>query len=211
MAKAALCRLLLMRSGATEWDALGRVQGSMDLPLSASGKTSVSGHLSSLGPLSLDRVLCAPDEGSRQTACQMCSVAGVRRATVVPELAEMHLGLWEGLRTEELEQRYCRAGRLFWEDPAGVVAPDGEALESYARRVVPAFARVLGKLKAGQNVGLVVRPIALGLIRCVLNSAELSELWSMVKDRPESEWYQIVTNDPRLAVVPGKSRADAAA
>lgn len=211
MAKANTTRLLLVRSGRTEWDALGRVQGSADLPLSAAGAADFKAALDRLGGVTLDRIISAPDEASWQTSSLLTQAAEARKSAVCKDLAEMHLGLWEGLRHEELEARYCRAGRLFLDDPSGVQAPEGEAVEEYAAKVVAALASTLSKAKAGSAVGVVVRPLALGVIRCALNSASLCELWSMVRERPEFEWYQVQKTDPRLAHPPGSPRRPASA
>lgn len=211
MAKANPTRLLVVRSGRTEWDALGRVQGSADLPLSPAGAEAFKATLEELGGLTLDRIVCAPDEASRQTASLLTQSAEARKSSVCKGFAEMALGLWEGLRYEELEERYCRAGRLFLDDPSGVQAPEGEAVEEYAGRVIAALAEVLGKARAGSAVGIVVRPLALGVIRCALNDASLCELWSMVRERPDVEWYQVQKNDPRLAAPPRRPRRPASA
>ncbi len=211
MAKANSMRVLVVRSGRTEWDVLGRVQGSADLPMSAEGLTGLNASLAALGGLTLDRVISAPDEASRQTASRLAEVARTRKASVCKDLGEMGLGLWEGLRYEELEERYCRAGRLFLDDPSGVQAPEGEAVDEYAQRVIAALASQLGRAKAGSAVGLVVRPLALGVIRCALNSASLCELWSMVRERPDVEWYDVQGRDPRLAAPPQRPKPASAA
>src|SRR5258708_4586994 len=48
MAKNPSSRVLLMRSGRTEWDLLGRVQGAADLPMSSGGLATVQGQLAAL-------------------------------------------------------------------------------------------------------------------------------------------------------------------
>jgi len=211
MAKAAHSRLLLVRSGRTEWDLLGRVQGAADLPPAKAGLEAIQVELATLGGQALNAVVTAPDEASRTTAKMLAEATGAKKVVVNQDLAEMALGLWEGLRYEELEGRYCRAGRLFLEDPSGVMAPAGEAMESYAAKLQGGLAKVLGRYRAGSAVGLVVRPIALGLIRCLLNRADVCELWSMLKDRPDTEWYQITKNDPRFVAPPRRPRRRAAA
>lgn len=205
MAKAAK-NLLLMRSGQTDWDASGRVQGAADLPLSPAGRSVVQAEASTLLGRELAMVLTAPDEASRETARLVAEATG-SKVVVVPELAEPALGLWEGMRYDDLEKRYCRAGRVFLEDPCGVVAPDGDALPATAERVLKAFAKATSRCKAGASVAVVVRPIALGVIRCALNEADLGQLWAMATDRPAMEWYAIHSNDPRLGRHPRRAAA----
>lgn len=204
MGQSARARLLLVRSGATEWDALGRVQGATDLPLCEQGIHAVQARIADLleaeggtseEDFKLDRVICAPDEGSRQTAKLITQASGISRATSCKDLGEMALGLWEGLRYQELEERYCRAGRLFLEDPSGVQAPEGEALEGYVKQIVPAVGKLVSKMKTGSSSALILRPIALGVIRCVLNNQSVCQLWSMINDRPDMEWYTLPSDD----------------
>ncbi|HMN39593.1 MAG TPA: histidine phosphatase family protein [Phycisphaerales bacterium] len=200
-----------MRSGRTEWDLLGRVQGAADLPLTRSGLTAVQGQTTGLISHKLNSIVCAPDEASRATAELLKKATSCRRLTVSPELGEMALGLWEGLRYEELENRYCRAGRQFLTDPSGVLVPEGEAFEDYSDKIRSALAGVMARQKRGATVGVVVRPIALGVMRCLLNSADLGQLWAMLSDRPDVEWYQLSNNDPRLVAPPRRPRRSASA
>ncbi len=200
-----------MRSGRTEWDLLGRVQGAADLPLAAAGLTAVQGQTQGLTSHKLNSIVCAPDEASRATAELLKKATGCRRLVVLPDLGEMALGLWEGLRYEELENRYCRAGRQFMTDPCGVLVPEGEAFEDYCDKIRTALAQVMARQKRGATVGVVVRPIALGIMRCLLNSADLGQLWAMLSDRPDVEWYQVSKNDPRLVAPPRRPRRSASA
>jgi broad specificity phosphatase PhoE len=200
-----------MRSGRTEWDLLGRVQGAADLPLAAVGLEGVQGQAQGLSSQKLNSIACAPDEASRATAELLKKATGCRKVVIVPELGEMALGLWEGLRYEELENRYCRAGRQFLTDPCGVIVPEGEAFESYGDKVRAALAQVMARQKRGATVGVVVRPIALGVMRCLLNTADFGQLWAMLNDRPDVEWYQVAKNDPRLVAPPRRPRRSASA
>lgn len=208
MGKAPGIRLLVMRSGSTAWDQAGRVQGSCDLPLTMEGRARVVGRVSAVSGVRLSTVLSAPDEASRETARTVAKALS-GRIDVLPELTELPLGLWEGLRFVELEERYCRAGRLWLEDPCGVTAPEGQCIAEYGREVVAALGARLARCRAGTSVAVVLRPIALGVVRCALNGADMSRLWTMVNDRPDDEWYDLSRGDTRLAA-PAR-RADAAA
>lgn len=211
MGKNSYSRVLLMRSGRTEWDLLGRVQGAADLPMGTAGAQAAQKQVALFAGQKLVAIATAPDEASRATAKLLAQATGVKRVTAVPQLGEMALGLWEGLRYEELEQRYCSAGRQFMDNPSGVTAPDGDQVDAYAARVQDAFRQVVGSHRAGSNIGIVVRPLALGLMRCFLNGADICELWAMLKDRPDAEWYDIPRNDPRLVATTRRRKTASAA
>ena len=148
MAKTSTFRLLLIRCAQTEWDAVGRLQGSADLPLSEQGRAWASG----LGErLASDEdalpkpglVLHAPDEASAETASILAGPSKAR-TKAIPEFSAMSLGLWEGL-------------------------PEGDALASVQTRVLFAIARAAEK-HPKKRVAVVLRPIEYELVRRVMMS-----------------------------------------
>lgn len=210
MAKVLAKRLLVMRSGPTDWDDAGRVQGATDLPLSHAGRINVPSQLDELGSVNLSTVVTAPDEASRETAALVADRFG-GKIIVAREMGDMGLGLWEGMRYEDLERRFCRAGRLFLEDPCGVTAPEGEALDEFSARFIKSFAKMVSKIRLGTSCAVVLRPIGLGVARCALNETDLGQLWAMVTERPWAEWYEVRRSDPRLKVAPPRHGAQSEA
>lgn len=200
MAKDAGIRLLLVRSGPTAWDAGGRLQGAADLPLSETGRTETETFVRSLGRVTLATVYCAPDEASIETA-KLIAGSGRRlagRVLALPELADPHVGLWEGLRQDELEERYPRAWGQFVEDACCVTPPEGETIESLHARLMPVLARAVARARAGSRVCVVLRPLALGVLRCRLNGLPLSEAWRQSGPASAPEWHDVEKYDPRL-------------
>jgi len=212
MAKDAAIRLLLIRTGPTCWDGGGRLQGSCDLPLSDGGRAEVETLVRSLGRVSLASVVCAPDEASVATA-KLVAGAGRRipcKVLALPELADPHVGLWEGMRQADLEDRYPRAWGQFTEDVLSVTPPEGETIESLQARVMPALSRVAAKARAGARICIVLRPLAMGILRCRLKGVSLTEAWKLSGPATPPEWYEIEKNDPRLRPLEAASAASAA-
>lgn len=86
-----MSRLLVIRHGATAWNAAGRIQGRSDQPLSPAGRAAVAGWV--LPPQAAGaRWLCSPLARARETA------ALLHDGPVEPEprLIEMDWGAWEG-------------------------------------------------------------------------------------------------------------------
>ena len=198
MAKIASHRVLLVRSGQTDWDLAGRLQGCTDLPLSPSGRSEVEAEVADFGEVGLSVVLCAPDEASQQTAELWANGAKV---VVIPGLSEPNVGLWEGILRSELEDRYCRAGRQWGDDPSCVTPPEGESLETAAARLLPALGKALSKVKGRRGdvslpagVGLVLRPIAQSIVRCSVSDLPSSELCTMIRNRPSPEWVEFAAD-----------------
>jgi broad specificity phosphatase PhoE len=187
MGKAFDIGCLWIRTGATAWDCEDRVCGQAEVPLCPAGRAAVLAGLQTRQNLKLSAVLCGPEEASIATAELVAGVAGCK-VRPIQGLQEMGLGLWEGMLSAELRDKCPRAYRQWIEDPASVTAPEGETATEAQDRVVEALQGALAKVKSqSEDVGIVMRPIVLGLVKCWLSGEPISRLWSMTEDHPAIE------------------------
>jgi broad specificity phosphatase PhoE len=123
-------RLALLRHGPTDWNAEGRVQGSIDTPLSEAGKARMSALLPPEG-FEGAVVYCSPKLRARQTAACL----GLRNLHLDGRLAEQNWGDWEGLtRSEMLARDGSDAFERVGGRGAGFRPPHGESTgELHAR------------------------------------------------------------------------------
>ena len=124
-------RIALIRHGPTEWNAQKRVQGRIDMPLSAEGRAKMARLLP---PESFEtaRPFCSPLLRARQTA----ALLGLESPALDARLAEQNWGEWEGLTRAEMLARdgadaFERAGRGLSFRP-----PGGESTGELQARVV---------------------------------------------------------------------------
>lgn len=193
MARTDDLRVLLVRSGPTDWDDAGRLQGDTDLPLSDCGRDAFAARVAQVATGAdhdaLDVVLHGPDECSGQSGRILAAQLGVR-ARQIEDFREMDLGLWEGMRESELLERHPTVYKQWRADPTAVTPPDGDTLADTEARVLNALRRSLEKSGRG-GVALVLRPISLGLVRCWLTGRPLEDLWEVVSEAPEGEWFAV--------------------
>lgn len=113
-------KLALIRHGPTDWNAQGRVQGTIDIPLSEEGKAKMA----ALSPPKGFETVCAyssPKLRARQTAICL----GLKNPKLDPRLTEQNWGDWEGLTRDEMLARdgddaFTRSGRgLAFRPPGG--------------------------------------------------------------------------------------------
>jgi len=105
-------KLALLRHGPTDWNASGRVQGSVDTPLSEDGKAKMAALLPPEGFASAV-VYCSPKLRARQTAACL----GLKGMHLDARLVEQNWGDWEGLTRAEMLARdgddaFVQAGSL---------------------------------------------------------------------------------------------------
>ena len=92
-------RLALLRHGPTEWNALGKVQGHTDIPLSAAGAAKMAALRL---PAPAARVYASPMLRARQTA----EALGLLNPVLDARLMEQNWGVWEGLTRAEILSRH---------------------------------------------------------------------------------------------------------
>ena len=93
-------RIAFLRHGPTDWNAEGRIQGRIDMPLSAAGRAKMAALLP---PQGFDKAhaFTSPLGRARETA----KLLGYADAIPDARLAEHHWGAWEGLTREEILAR----------------------------------------------------------------------------------------------------------
>lgn len=193
MARTDDLRVLLVRSGPSDWDDAGRLQGETDLPLSDCGREAFAARVAQIattsGHDSVDAVLHGPDECSGQSGRILAAQLGVR-ARQVEDFREMDLGLWEGMRESELLERHPTVYKQWRSDPTAVTPPDGDTLADAEARVLRALRKSLEKAGRG-GVAIVLRPVSLGIVRSWITDRPLEDLWEVVAEAPEGEWFTI--------------------
>ncbi len=183
--------LTLIGCGETTWEAEGRVHGATDLPLSPAGQASITTIASALKSKSLGVVYHTSDEASTDTAYIIAEAVG-SKTKVIQELADPDLGLIEGLTEKDFADRFPRRHKQWLEDPLSLSPPEGEPLVDARARIFEACAKILKRSKSDHPV-IVLRPLALGFMRCWFGDCSASALWDIVRARPQIERYALTS------------------
>jgi broad specificity phosphatase PhoE len=133
----------------------GRFIGRTDPPLTPAGR---AGAALKLAGLDVAAIYVSPLRRARQTAE---AIGGGRAAVVVPELAEIDFGEWEGLTWQEIQQRWPNAACRKVEDWLGVTTPGGESWIDFCSRIDRALDLVLAGPKPAAIVAHMVVNAAL--------------------------------------------------
>ena len=148
-----MARLLLVRHGESEWNAIGRWQGWADPPLSELGARQAAVGARAVG--AVDAVVSSDLQRARMTADIVAAELGVGPVVVDTALRERDAGPWTGLTRAEIEAEW--PGWL-----AEGKRPDGyEEDDSLLDRVVPAL---LALEFAGETVLVVTHGGVIGAV-----------------------------------------------
>lgn len=159
-----LKRCYLVRHAQTSWNEENRIQGHSDLPLSRLGLEQAKCVGNFFARRHVQGIFTSGLARSRQTAEAIASslavVPGTAQADnghqVQPvihyELAEMHLGDWEGLTPQEVDARFNGAYQQWRTKPSSVVIPRAEPIAAFRVRVRRALESIIAQCTDGEYV-----------------------------------------------------------
>lgn len=132
-------RLLLVRHAESEWNALGRLQGQADPPLSAQGRHQAARMAARLVEEPIDAIVASDLLRASDTARALSEAVGLP-VLARQDLREVDLGSWTGAVREEIERDDPEAWRRWRVE--GVEGWDG------GERYADAMQRVAGALRS---------------------------------------------------------------
>jgi probable phosphoglycerate mutase len=146
-------QLIIVRHGQTEWNIKGIRQGHLDSPLTGRGLAQAKALGQRLAREKFS-VLYSSDLGRAvETAKEIVSVTGHQIVTDA-RLRERHLGIFQGLNADEINERYPEERRLMRTSGPGYVIPGGESMIQQVERNV-AFLDSLAVRHAGETIVVV--------------------------------------------------------
>jgi len=183
--------LAVIRHGPTEWNEKGVVQGHSDIPLSASGRASVSAWTP---PRDLDVFdwVASPLKRAQETAV----ILSGRRPRADDRLIEMDWAAWEGKRLPELRAELGDLMKAWEAKGLDFCAPGGESPRDVQDRLKPFLAECAAK---PQDTAAVCHK---GVLRALY---ALSVSWDMTDKAPEKlqdECVHYFRLDPNGAPTP---------
>jgi probable phosphoglycerate mutase len=166
-------RLCLARHGETDWNAAGRIQGQLDIPLNARGQRQAAALAAALAGQSFDAVYSSDLGRAQQTARVLAAAHGLAVHTLA-DWRERHHGRMQGNTYDELKLSWPHGyQRLRARDPEFDVA-GGESLQGLALRVAGALERLRARHAHG-TVALVTHGGTLDAVYRLVSGQPLHE------------------------------------
>jgi phosphoserine phosphatase len=164
-----MAQILLIRPGSTDFDEQHRIQGTLDLPLSARGEQQVARIVLELADIVIDVIYTSPCEPARSTAAALGAARGVA-VKEIELLYNVNLGLWQGLKIDEIRRKHPKVFKQWQESPEAICPPGGETLAEAVDRVRKALEK---PLKKKGNLGVVACDPLAAIISAVVRGTAL--------------------------------------
>lgn len=124
-------------------------RGASDEPLSERGRQQARRILDGVGALT--RIASSPLRRCREIAEEAAAARGLV-TEILPDLAEMRFGAWEGASVAEVADAWPEVYAVFRGHSDRAAAPGGESLGAFRRRVVGAWEDWLADAKGGHRL-----------------------------------------------------------
>ena len=136
-----MVQFVLIRPGSTEFDEQGRIQGTLDIPLSEQGQAEVQQAITGLRELGLSIVYAFSAQATWQTASTIADALNIK-AKKLDALQNVNQGLWQGMLFEEVKRKNPKVFRQLQENPEMVCPPEGETIGDARERVDAALEKL---------------------------------------------------------------------
>ena len=181
--------LYLTRHGETDYNAEGRYQGRLDIPLNAKGIAQAKALAESLAETPIDRIVSSPQLRARKTA----EIVAARLALPLElssALVEINMGVFENLTREEARARYPEHWQRISEKAEYLPPPEGESHEEVLQRALGEIKR-LQSLYAEQSVLVVCHGFVARTLHCHLLNIPYAEMQAAAFDNCEVRKYRL--------------------
>ncbi len=170
-----MVQVILIRPGASEYIEQGRIQGTIDMPLSRHGADEVAHLARELSGRGIEAIYSATCHPTLETATAIAAALDVKLKKL-KHMQNLDHGLWQGMLIEEVRRKQPTVYRQWQDQPESIRPPQGETVSEARARVEQALAKILKKHRAGV-IGLVLPEPLASLVRAKLTSQDLGDLW----------------------------------
>ncbi len=196
-----MVQVVLIRPGSTDFDLQGRIQGTLDIPLSPQGRQEALAALEALRGKPIQAVYAAPCQAAMETG-ELLAHAIRLRVKRIDRLRNLDHGLWQGMCVREIQLRQPKVFRQWQEHPETVCPPEGEMVAEATLRVDAALSRFVSRHRFGAFAVVVPEPLA-SLLKSRITHENLADVW---QTGSESGKWEVLQFGPE-APYPGRRPA----
>jgi broad specificity phosphatase PhoE len=174
--------LIVIRSGATDYDRQGRIRGTLDIPLCDEGRADAARAAELLAAAAPDALYMSGSACAIETSRIVGAACGLRPQRLA-NLHNLDQGLWQGMLVDEIRRKQPRLHRQWQDNPWAVAPPEGELLEEACERVETALEKLVRRHPSGRVAVVVPQPLD-RIVRWLVSGESMGDLWHIDVERP---------------------------
>lgn len=147
-------KLFLIRHGQTDGNAEGKYQGSLDTDLTETGINQAKSAKEYLKNVKLANIYSSPMKRTMHTAEIIAEGTGLE-IRVLEGLKELYFGRWEGLKFEEINEKYKDDYKKWLADPYNNPPTEGESFGKLVLRAKKEIKKIVTENRDGSTVAVI--------------------------------------------------------
>lgn len=170
-------KVIMVRHGETEWNALCKFLGTVDIPLNEKGRRQAGYAREALEGEQIDVIYSSPMIRAYETGD---IIRGDRNLEIIKDegLREINCGKWEGFDGNEVEERFPGQIYLWGNDPDACRIEGGDTFREVSDRIVEAFLRIVHENR-GKTILITSHMICLTLLMIYFDGKEINDMWNV--------------------------------
>ncbi len=194
-----MSRFYVLKTGQTVFETQDRIESAGGSALTDEGAAAVRQAAVEIAGKDIDVIYCSEGEAEHQSAKEAGKLLHLK-VRIAPDLHELDYGLWQGLTLSEIRRRQPKVHRQWIEAPMTVCPPGGETLADAQQRICKTLKGIVKRHK-DETPLVVLRPVAMGLLRCALDQKDTETIWQQIDG--DLVWCSYEMNLEALAAVSG--------
>jgi len=170
-----MTRLLLIRHGETDYHLENKYCGFSNPSLNKNGIWQSEKSAAGLKGTKVDKVYSSDLKRAYETAAIIFKGNTIEKT---PVFREMNFGIFEGLRYEEVVQRYPRLYGNWLDSPLKVKIPNGESLKDLSKRIREKLFLIFSEHK-GKVIAVVTHGGPIRVVLCDALRYSLKDFWKV--------------------------------
>ena len=174
-------KLFLIRHGQTDWNIIGKIQGSCDIELNNNGIKQAKELSNKVleNKYRFSRIYSSPQRRAVKTAEILSKVTNVEYIST-EGLEEINLGEWEGLSWAEVKEKYSTEYDEWYINRRYTKPPKGESYQDMVERVLAAIHKIINE--NCDDVAIVTHSAVIMCLQCCLTNTTFDEMTKFKTD-----------------------------
>ncbi len=168
-------KLYFIRHGQTDWNTEGKIQGSVDTELNATGILQAEEMSRKVleDQIPISKIYTSRQKRALKTA-QILSEAAELDYEIADGLEEINLGAWEGLTWDEVRRSYSAEYEVWYHNRRDSRPPKAESYQEMLDRVLTALHRIIKE--NDRDVAIVTHSAVIMCLQCLITDTPLEKM-----------------------------------
>ena len=177
-----MMKIILIRHGQTEWNSIGKMQGSSDVQLSQEGIHQARLLAAHFPFQRVDAIYSSPLSRAHTTASILANKFNLH-VQIEPKFRETSFGNWEGMLLRDLAKADPENFEKFFMQPEELKIPNAETFLQTQERAMDAIQKIISQHKEEENSHIII--VAHGAVNrtilCAFLEMSLNKMWAIAQ------------------------------